>query len=171
MRQQFVGGGRGRDRGGGNRDRDDRQRMRSVRVSVSRAGHLIGKKDGAMRRFNPKTIGAFVVGAIALAVIAVAVIGSSHFFGKRYKYVLCFPGDLSGLSVGAPVKFRGVRIGSVVAIRLNLQNTSPLLTKSSQESRIPVIIELDETQVSSRSGRVNMADPKWLDLAVARGLR
>ncbi len=124
-----------------------------------------------MRRFNPKTIGAFVVGAIALAVIAVAVIGSGHFFGKRYKYVLCFPGDLSGLSVGAPVKFRGVRIGSVVAIRLNLQNTSPLLTKSSQESRIPVIIELDETQVSSRSGRVNMADPKWLDLAVARGLR
>ena len=124
-----------------------------------------------MNRSNPKAIGAFVVGAIALAVVAVAVLGSGRIFRKEYKYVLCFPGDLSGLNVGAPVKFRGVPIGSVRAIRLNIGNMPTLLTKSSEESRIPVIIELDETKISSRGGSVNLADPATLSEAIARGLR
>src|SRR5215472_412005 len=100
-----------------------------------------------MNRSNPKIIGAFVVGAIALAVIAVAVLGSGNLFRKHYKYVLCFSGVLRGLGVGAPVKFRGVPMGSVTAIRLNLANMPPLLTKASGGSRIPVIVELNETKV------------------------
>ncbi len=124
-----------------------------------------------MNRYNSAAIGAFVLGAIAIAVVGALVLGSGRLFRKQYKYVLCFPGDLSGLSVGAPVKFRGVPIGSVVAIRLNLGNMPPVLTRSSEESRIPVIIELDETKITSRGGQVNLADPRTLKDAIARGLR
>ena len=81
-----------------------------------------------MGRSNPKIIGAFVIGAIALAVVAVALLGSGHLFRKSFKYVLCFPGDLSGLRVGAAVKFRGVPIGSVTAIRLNIGDMPSLLS-------------------------------------------
>jgi paraquat-inducible protein B len=124
-----------------------------------------------MGRSNPKIIGAFVIGAIALAVVAVALLGSGHLFRKSFKYVLCFPGDLSGLRVGAAVKFRGVPIGSVTAIRLNIGDMPSLLSTSSEESRIPVIIELDQTQIVARGGRVNFADPRTLDDAVKKGLR
>ncbi len=124
-----------------------------------------------MNRSNPKIIGAFVIGAIVLAVAAVAVLGSGRLFHRQTKYVLCFPGDLSGLRVGAAVKFRGVPIGAVTSIRLNLESTPSLLVKSSEESRIPVIIELDETQISSRGGAVNLTDPKTLQDAINKGLR
>ena len=60
-----------------------------------------------MNRSNPKIIGAFVIGAMALAVVAVAVVGSGHLFHKSFKYVLCFPGDLSGLRVGRPRQVQG----------------------------------------------------------------
>jgi paraquat-inducible protein B len=124
-----------------------------------------------MNRSNPKAIGAFVMGAVVVVAVAVVALGSGRFFSKEYKYVLCFPGDLSGLNVGAPVKFRGVPIGSVTAIRLNIGNMPALLSKSSEEARIPVIIELNETKISSRGGSVNLADPSTLAEAIARGLR
>jgi paraquat-inducible protein B len=124
-----------------------------------------------MNRSNPKAIGAFVVGAIALAVVAVVVLGSGRLLRGAHKFVLCFPGDLSGLRVGAAVKFRGVPIGSVTAIRLYLGNMPALLTSSSEESRIPVIIELNETEISARGGQVDLTDPNTLKEAIRKGLR
>jgi paraquat-inducible protein B len=124
-----------------------------------------------MNRFSPRIIGAFVVGAIALAVAAVAVLGSGRFFGAQYQYVLCFPGDLSGLRVGAPVKFRGVPIGTVTSIRLNLGRNITLLTPASGESRLPVTIELHETKILLHGKQVNIADSGMLEAAIRAGLR
>jgi paraquat-inducible protein B len=125
-----------------------------------------------MNRSNPKVIGAFVVGALALAVVAIAAVGSGRLFSKHYKYVLFFPGDVSGLRVGADVRFRGVPIGSVRAIRLNIEGTpSTLLANTSEEPRIPVIIELDQTQIALRGGRFDLASAQKLQDAVNNGLR
>ncbi len=84
---------------------------------------------------NKTMIGAFVVGAIILAVIAVAVFGSGKYFKKSAIYEIYFEGSVNGLSVGAPVMFRGVQIGSVKDISLEF---SP----SALAFYIPVIVEV-----------------------------
>ena len=59
-----------------------------------------------MRRASPAAVGAFVVGAVVLAVIAVAAFGSGRLFRHAYPYVIYFTGDVNGLKIGAPVKFK-----------------------------------------------------------------
>jgi paraquat-inducible protein B len=63
-------------------------------------------------------IGAFVVGAVALVLTGVLVFGSGKFLSTRQKYVMFFDTSVKGLHVGAPVNFRGVKIGEVVDIVL-----------------------------------------------------
>lgn len=65
------------------------------------------------QKANPKLIGLFVLGAVALMVAAVVLFGSGRFFVQNETFVTFFQDDVAGLNVGAPVTFRGVRIGSV----------------------------------------------------------
>lgn len=66
---------------------------------------------------NTRLIGAFVVGAVTLIVIIFIVFGSGQFFQETTKWVIFFRGSVNGLKVGAPVKVKGVEIGSVLGIR------------------------------------------------------
>jgi paraquat-inducible protein B len=63
-------------------------------------------------------IGVFVVGAVALVVLALVVFGSGRFFSKKSTYVLFFEDSVKGLNVGAPVLFKGVKVGQVKNITL-----------------------------------------------------
>ena len=69
-----------------------------------------------MKRASPQLIGAFVIGALVLVIVAVMVFGPGDYFAEKHKYVIYFRGSVDGLSVGAPVKIRGVRIGTVRTI-------------------------------------------------------
>ncbi len=69
---------------------------------------------------NPTAVGAFVIGAIAIAVVAVMLFGGSSLFEKRFECVLYFDESISGLDVGAPVEFQGVRVGTVTDVRLEV---------------------------------------------------
>ncbi len=81
-------------------------------------------------------IGGFVVGGVALLLVAVLLFGSGKLFSKQVKLVLFFEESVSGLSLGAPVVFRGVTIGSVVAVELwNYPKELKVL--------IPVYIQVD----------------------------
>jgi paraquat-inducible protein B len=93
-----------------------------------------------MTRANPAVVGGFVVGAIALIVIGLLLFGGTGWFVQRNKYVAYFPGSVKGLQVGAPVDFRGVTIGQVTEIRV-------LYDPQKVSARIPVIMELDPTQI------------------------
>ena len=62
---------------------------------------------------NKTVIGLFVVGAIVLLVVALVVFGGGKIFKETNRFVAFFEGSVKGLSVGAPVMFRGVRIGKV----------------------------------------------------------
>ena len=104
-----------------------------------------------MRRQPSKTlIGAFVVGAVALAIVGVVVFGSGRFFQKRLTNVMYFSGSITGLSVGAPVKFRGVQVGVVTKIAAVLDPKTLTIT-------IPVYVELDPSTwiVLGHSGKPN----------------
>ena len=86
------------------------------------------------KKTSPTLIGAFIVGAVVLLVIAVIAFGSGRLFKQSKEFVLYFDNSVNGLRVGAPVKFKGVEIGSVKDIRLQLG-------KDTQINKIPVIIK------------------------------
>ena len=50
----------------------------------------------------------FVVGSFALAIAAIVVVGSGSLFKKPLQFVCMFQGNVNGLRIGAPVKFKGV---------------------------------------------------------------
>ncbi len=69
-----------------------------------------------MNEANTRLIGAFIVGAVALVIVVFLVFGSGKMFTKTFEYVIYFRGSVNGLDLGAPVKLRGVTVGSVSGI-------------------------------------------------------
>jgi paraquat-inducible protein B len=124
------------------------------------------------RKANPALIGGFVVGAIALALISILVFGSGRFFQSTSDFVLFFPSDVNGLEVGAPVKFKGVDIGSVTDIRLRFGDVRlTTLEQVQQGIRIPVFIQIDNEKFQSQGGVSDLRDPKVMHHLVELGLR
>src|SRR5215475_8112742 len=123
------------------------------------------------KRVNPTLIGAFVLGALGIAIMAIAVLSSGKFFAREHKYILFFTSDVNGLKVGAPVKFRGVEIGSVSEILLSLGGFGARNAQQGAEIRIPVIIQLDSRKIMSRGAEINLDDTEAAERAVQQGLR
>lgn len=90
-------------------------------------------------------IGAFVIGGVALFVVMIVAFGSVTFFSTRIPIEMYFEGDLSGLDAGAAVNFRGVRVGSVTGVVLEL-NVKDLTAE------IPVYAELDPSRWKTIGG-------------------
>jgi paraquat-inducible protein B len=117
------------------------------------------------KQASPTLIGAFVVGAIALVVVGLLVFGSGRFFADRLTWVTYFPGSVKGLRVGAPVNFRGVRIGEVTRIQV-------LYDEKDGSMVIPVVMEVLPQQVTV-IGRVDAQRSERTDIEdlIERGLR
>jgi paraquat-inducible protein B len=120
------------------------------------------------KKISPAMIGAFVLGAMALIVIAILVFGSGRLFRQTRNFVLYFDTSVNGLRVGAPVKLKGVEIGSVKDIRI-------LVGQGMAGDKIPVIIEIDLKKLTRR-GAADAAevtvDPEAMQkVIVDRGLR
>ena len=69
------------------------------------------------QRANPAAIGAFVVGAAALVVLGLLTFGGLSFLKRPVRVVMFFDNSVNGLAVGAPVSYRGVRVGDVTGIQ------------------------------------------------------
>ena len=110
------------------------------------------------QRANPVAIGAFVVGAIALVVIGLMVFGSIHLFHRPLQVVMYFDESVNGLAVGAPISYRGVRVGSVTVIRVEVGTT-----------RIAVFGEIEPQALVPKAGRKSATEE--LTRAIQRGLR
>lgn len=107
-------------------------------------------------------IGAFVVGAVALAAAGIMVFGSGKFFAQKTKFVVFFDSSVKGLSVGAPVMFKGVKVGEVTDIIVRYDPADVSVA-------IKVIFELEQDAIY-RVGDVK-PDPSRLPLLVEKGLR
>lgn len=119
-----------------------------------------------MSKISPTLIGGFVLGALVLLVIAVIAFGSGRLFRNTREFVLYFDSSVNGLRVGAPVKFKGVEVGSVKDIRLQLE-------RDLEVSKIPVIIEIDLEKLTSKGATAVIAEdrPAFQKAVVDRGLR
>ena len=127
------------------------------------------------KRSNPAVVGAFVIGAVVLAVIGVALFGSGRLFRTTYPYVLYFTGDVNGLKVGAPVKFKGVELGRVLDVLLNVSEIGllegvPPSAADLQRVRIPVMIEIDQDALLQKGGKLE-PNPETVKRLVDLGLR
>lgn len=111
-------------------------------------------------------VGAFVVGGLALFTLGVILLGGGRLFSNDVQYVLYFDGSVSGLSIGAPVVFRGVPMGSVTQISLVANARDSNVT-------IPVTIRIDERSFIRASGRAlsESAQQEIIRRMVERGLR
>ena len=69
-----------------------------------------------MKESNPKLIGAFIIGGVALAALAAVLFSSEEYFTPKRQFVTYFQQSVTGLNIGAPVKFRGIPFGEVLAI-------------------------------------------------------
>lgn len=108
-------------------------------------------------------IGVFVVGAVALAVTGAVLFGSGSYFSKLETFVLYFDGSVDGLNVGAPVKFRGVRIGSVKDIKVIFNSENLSLS-------IPVFIDIDLNSISRLDNGSNYK-PDITSVMIQKGLK
>ena len=117
------------------------------------------------KKISSTLIGGFVLGALALLVIAVIAFGSGRLFRKTKEFVVYFDRDVNGLNIGAPVKFKGVEVGSVKNILLQLD-------QSLEVPSIPVLFEIDLKKITSRGATLTLLeDPAALKAAIDRGLR
>ena len=115
------------------------------------------------KKASPALVGSFVISALVLSVVGIAYFGSGRFLAKSYKYVAYFEGSLAGLSVGAPVTFRGVRVGEVseILVRYDI---------AEERIRTPVYIEFQERSIQQASGEP-CGCHELLKMLIDKGLR
>jgi paraquat-inducible protein B len=113
-------------------------------------------------RANPTLIGAFLLGAIALVVTGLMVFGGGRFFTEKVNYVAYFPETVSGLNDGAPVNFRGVKVGTVhrIEVQFDAQDLSV---------RIPVYLQLERRRIREIGGTI--PEINFIPELIGRGLR
>jgi paraquat-inducible protein B len=85
-------------------------------------------------------------------------------FTRKITFVLFFEGSVRGLQAGAPVEFRGIKVGAVKDVRLEFNSHDASF-------RIPILIELEPERIIDINGtEVSSPQEIWKTL-VDRGLR
>ena len=121
----------------------------------------------SQRKTHPTLIGAFVLGAVALLVAGIMLVARGEMFTQRVPFVACFDSSVSGLRIGAAVTYRGVTVGEVtsISVQLNTKSQTPI---------IPVRFELD-TGRFQHMGDPESIDPeqvyKRINILIEKGLR
>jgi paraquat-inducible protein B len=112
------------------------------------------------KKANKTVIGLFVVGALVLLIIGVVIFGSGVLFKRTNKFVLYFDGSVKGLSIGAPVMFRGVSIGTVKDISLIYDSKAGTIM-------LPVIVEIEQGRIKGTPSFGELGgDKKMIELGL-----
>jgi len=117
------------------------------------------------KKANPTAIGVFTVGGLVLAAAGIILFSSLKLFSNPERFILYFDEDLTGLEVGAPVKFRGITIGSVREALIRFYQRS-------NDLHMPVIIELEADLLAAKSDQtVELDSQETYEGAIRKGLR
>ncbi len=85
-------------------------------------------------------------------------------FARKIQFVMYFTGSVRGLSAGAPVEFRGIRIGQVIDIRMEFDSEN-------NSFRIPVLVEIEPDRIIQRDTTSTVSPEQTLTTLVEKGLR
>jgi paraquat-inducible protein B len=117
------------------------------------------------KKASKTLIGAFVLGALVLVVAGLIIFGSGKFLTQNVKYVMFFEGSVKGLQVGAPVVFRGVKIGEVTDIGL-------VVDPKDLSVHIPVYIEVKSGQFMTPSAKIFKTKPyQYYRALIEKGMK
>ncbi len=116
-----------------------------------------------MIKAKPAVVGGFILGGLALAVAVVLLFSGRQLFSTTVHAVVYFQESVANLEIGAPVTFRGVRVGTVTRIAVTLNMTD--LT-----ARIPVYLDLDPSKVFLKTNGAAQAETSF-DRLLKAGLR
>ncbi len=83
---------------------------------------------------------------------------------SKLRYVLHFEDSVRGLTVGAPVEFKGIKVGSVTDVRLEYH-------EKAASFRIPVQVEIEPERIATRSEQLQRAPREIFEGLIKRGLR
>ncbi len=91
------------------------------------------------KKIDPRVIGSFVIGAIILTVAGLLFFGPGGFLAETKRYVIFFDSSVKGLTIGSPVRFRGVKIGQIKQINVRVQ-------PQGFKFYIPIVIEIEPSK-------------------------
>jgi len=110
---------------------------------------------------NALLIGGFVIFALVMVVVAVLWLSGNNLFHKAQEAMIYYRGNVSGLYVGAPVTFRGVAVGQVEEVGIEVD-------RETLKALIPVRIKLQPSSLRFNGTKESVID---LPSLVQRGLR
>ncbi|MGA1205608.1 MAG: MlaD family protein [Opitutales bacterium] len=118
---------------------------------------------------NPTLVGIFVLAAAFLGMGTVIFVASMKLFRAEETLLVYFGESVNGLSVGSPVKFKGVPIGKVRDIRISHNQMRP-----AGISYVPVFVSIDLTKVGGKlegGMTIDFTNPVKFKEVVRDGLR
>lgn len=87
---------------------------------------------------NYALIGAFVLVALAAMLSFIVWLSNAQFDQKFDEYEVVFQGAVRGLSQGSEVRFNGLRVGEVTALKLDPNDSNAVVASIQVESETPV---------------------------------
>ena len=87
-----------------------------------------------------------------------------HAYTRKIKFIMFFDSSIRGLSLGAPVEFKGIKVGSVLDVRLEFD-------RGSTSFRIPVLIDVEPQRIIERGNQGADTSNQIFKTLVERGLR
>lgn len=117
------------------------------------------------KKNNARWIGMFVIGGLLLLFCSVVVLSSSNFFSRKSEYVMYFDSSLQGLEIGSPVSFRGVQIGRV-------NNIVMQITSDNGRVMTPVYVEIEPERfkLPNFSDNIPLMSEPPVDRMIKQGL-
>lgn len=117
------------------------------------------------RKTNTMLIGSFVGLGLLLLIVAVLLFSKGNIFAKKIKFYAFFDASLNGLDVGAPVKFKGVRVGTVESIEI-------IYDDDTDEASAAVLFSIDANLFQTvRGNRIRVDDYElFYHEQISRGL-
>ena len=123
---------------------------------------------------NSLAIGMFVLGAALLTVAAVIIFGAAKFFEDDQYFASRFTETVNGLDVGAPVKFKGVKIGKVERISIGSPSKNKILqVQDSKDEDVVVVFYSIDLNLLKRRMRETGSESglDWIKEQIKGGLR